>query len=94
MSNWRTGSDAAGRKTARISAPTLIADGADDQLDPVTNDRALARIIHGARLVLYPDAGHALPVPGLGALRGFGGIVPGRAPGLVGHVASASRPAR
>ena len=59
MSNWRTGIDAAGRKTARISAPTLIADGADDQLDPVTNDRALARIIHGARLVLYPDAGHA-----------------------------------
>jgi pimeloyl-ACP methyl ester carboxylesterase len=59
MGNWRTGSDAAGRKTARISAPTLIADGADDQLDPVTNDRALARTIHGARLVLYPDAGHA-----------------------------------
>ena len=59
MGNWRTGSDVAGRKTARISAPTLIADGADDQLDPVTNDRALARIIHGARLVLYPDAGHA-----------------------------------
>jgi len=59
MGNWRTGSDAAGRKTARISAPTLIADGADDQLDPVTNDRALARIIHGARVVLYPDAGHA-----------------------------------
>jgi pimeloyl-ACP methyl ester carboxylesterase len=59
MGNWRTGIDAAGRKTARISSPTLIADGADDQLDPVTNDRALARIIHGARLVLYPDAGHA-----------------------------------
>jgi pimeloyl-ACP methyl ester carboxylesterase len=58
MSNWRTGSDAAGRKTARISAPTLIADGSDDQLDPRANDRALARIIHGARLVLYPDAGH------------------------------------
>ncbi|HTT53336.1 MAG TPA: alpha/beta hydrolase [Streptosporangiaceae bacterium] len=59
MGNWRTGSDAVGRKTARISAPTLIADGADDQLDPVTNDRTLARIIHGSRLVLYPDAGHA-----------------------------------
>jgi pimeloyl-ACP methyl ester carboxylesterase len=58
MSNWRTGSDAAGRQTPRISAPTLIADGSDDQLDPLANDRALRRIIHGARLMLYPDAGH------------------------------------
>jgi len=59
MSDWQTGSDAAGRQTARISAPTLIADGTSDQLDPVANDRTLARIIPGATLVLYPDAGHA-----------------------------------
>jgi pimeloyl-ACP methyl ester carboxylesterase len=30
-----------------------------DQLDPVANDRTLARIIPAATLVLYPDAGHA-----------------------------------
>jgi pimeloyl-ACP methyl ester carboxylesterase len=59
VGNWNTGSDAAGRRTARISVPTLIADGTDDQLDPVANDHALARVIRGARLVLYPDAGHA-----------------------------------
>jgi pimeloyl-ACP methyl ester carboxylesterase len=59
MSNWQTGSDAAGRETPRIAAPTLIADGTDDELDPVANDHALARIITGSRLVLYPDAGHA-----------------------------------
>ena len=59
VSNWRTGSDAAGRKTASISAPTLIADGTDDQLDPVANDHTLARTIPAAKLVLYPDAGHA-----------------------------------
>jgi pimeloyl-ACP methyl ester carboxylesterase len=59
MSDWQTGSDAAGRETARISAPTLIADGTSDQLDPAANDRTLARIIPGSRLVLYPDAGHA-----------------------------------
>jgi pimeloyl-ACP methyl ester carboxylesterase len=29
-----------------------------DALDPVSNDRMLARLIPGARLVLYPDAGH------------------------------------
>jgi pimeloyl-ACP methyl ester carboxylesterase len=59
VSDWQTGSDAAGRQTARISAPTLIADGTSDQLDPVANDHTLARIIPGATLVLYPDAGHA-----------------------------------
>ena len=55
---WWAGTDAAGRKIARISVPTLIADGTDDQLDPVANDHTLARLIPGARLVLYPDAGH------------------------------------
>jgi pimeloyl-ACP methyl ester carboxylesterase len=58
MGNRLTGADAAGRKTARISAPTLIADGTDDQLDPIANDRALARLIPGGRLLLYSDAGH------------------------------------
>ena len=58
VSNWWDGTDAAGREIARISAPTLVADGTDDQLDPVANDHTLARLIPGARLVLYPDAGH------------------------------------
>jgi pimeloyl-ACP methyl ester carboxylesterase len=58
VSDWWDGTDATGRKVARISVPTLIADGTDDQLDPVANDHALARLIPGARLVLYPDAGH------------------------------------
>jgi pimeloyl-ACP methyl ester carboxylesterase len=56
---WLGGTDPAGRKTATISAPTLIADGTIDRLDPVANDYALARLIGGARLKLYPDAGHA-----------------------------------
>jgi pimeloyl-ACP methyl ester carboxylesterase len=58
VTNWWDGTDAAGRKIARISVPTLIADGTADQLDPVANDHTLARLIPGARLVLYPDAGH------------------------------------
>jgi pimeloyl-ACP methyl ester carboxylesterase len=52
------GIDAAGHKISTISVPTLIADGTDDQLDPVANDHILARLIPRARLVLYPDAGH------------------------------------
>jgi pimeloyl-ACP methyl ester carboxylesterase len=59
VSNWWTGIDAAGHKTARISVPTLIADGTDDQVAPAANDHILARLIPSARLVLYPDAGHA-----------------------------------
>jgi pimeloyl-ACP methyl ester carboxylesterase len=56
---WWDGTDAAGREVTRISVPTLIADGNADRLDSVANDRALASLIPGARLVLYPDAGHA-----------------------------------
>jgi pimeloyl-ACP methyl ester carboxylesterase len=57
--DWWAGIDAAGREIARISVPTLIADGTDDQLVPAANDHLLGRLIPGARLVLYPDAGHA-----------------------------------
>ena len=39
--------------------PTLVADGTIDRLDPVANDHALAGLIRGARLVLYPGFGHA-----------------------------------
>jgi len=56
---WWDGADAAGHEITRIPVPTLIADGTADQLDPAANDHTLARLIPGARLVLYPDAGHA-----------------------------------
>jgi pimeloyl-ACP methyl ester carboxylesterase len=36
-----------------------VADGTQDAFDPAQNSVVLARDIHGARLVLYPDAGHA-----------------------------------
>ncbi len=56
---WFGDHDVAGRKIASIKLPVLVADGADDLLDPVANDHALASLIPDARLVLYPDAGHA-----------------------------------
>ena len=59
MNAWLGGTDPAGQKTATISAPTLIADGTIDRLDPVANDYVLAHLIPGARLKLYSDAGHA-----------------------------------
>jgi pimeloyl-ACP methyl ester carboxylesterase len=55
---WR-GTDPAGPKTATIAVPTLVADGTLDRLDPITNSQTLAKLIPGAELRLYPDAGHA-----------------------------------
>jgi pimeloyl-ACP methyl ester carboxylesterase len=59
LDDWKAGQDAAGLRTGRISAPTLIADGAEDQLDPVQNAHTLNQLINGSKLKLYPDAGHA-----------------------------------
>jgi pimeloyl-ACP methyl ester carboxylesterase len=56
---WFAGRDVAGRETARIAAPTLIADGAEDRLDAAFNAHVLAGLIRRSTLLLYPDAGHA-----------------------------------
>jgi len=56
---WWAGTDPAGQHPSAITVPTLIADGAEDRLDPSANSQALARLIHGSRLMFYPDAGHA-----------------------------------
>ncbi|HEY5429414.1 MAG TPA: alpha/beta hydrolase [Solirubrobacteraceae bacterium] len=59
INHWMAGRDPAGRKLRAVRLPTLVADGTGDELDPTANDHLLARTVHGARLVLYPDAGHA-----------------------------------
>jgi len=59
IQQWMSGADPAGRQLDRIHAPALVADGTQDELDPVQNDWLLARGIHRAHLLLYPDAGHA-----------------------------------
>jgi pimeloyl-ACP methyl ester carboxylesterase len=58
VSDWWVGHDPAGREVAKISAPTLIADGTDDQIAPPANAHILAHLIPRSKLVLYPDAGH------------------------------------
>jgi pimeloyl-ACP methyl ester carboxylesterase len=59
IQQWMAGQDPAGLRLSQIRARTLVADGTLDQLDPVSNDRLLARGIPRAYLLLYPDAGHA-----------------------------------
>jgi pimeloyl-ACP methyl ester carboxylesterase len=56
---WWAGTDPAGQHPSAIAVPTLIADGAEGRLDPSAVSRALAGLIDGARLMFYPDAGHA-----------------------------------
>jgi pimeloyl-ACP methyl ester carboxylesterase len=56
---WWAGQDPAGTRAAAITAPTLIADGTADRLDPAGNSHTLAGLIPGAKLTLFPDAGHA-----------------------------------
>jgi pimeloyl-ACP methyl ester carboxylesterase len=46
-------------RLGRITAPTLVLHGAQDELTPAANARLLAHAIPGARLELVPDAGHA-----------------------------------
>jgi hypothetical protein len=56
---WWNGRDHTGHEAQRIDAPTLVADGANDRLDAIANDREVAGQIRGSRLTIFPDAGHA-----------------------------------
>jgi pimeloyl-ACP methyl ester carboxylesterase len=59
VNGWLAGSDAAGREVTSVKVPTLVADGTQDALDPVSNDKQLAGLVKGAQLALYGGAGHA-----------------------------------
>jgi pimeloyl-ACP methyl ester carboxylesterase len=59
LQQWLSGDDPSGPGVTALKVPTLVADGAVDQLDPVANDQSLATSIPNAQLVVYPDAGHA-----------------------------------
>jgi 3-oxoadipate enol-lactonase len=43
---------------ARVSVPTLVITGAEDEMIPVEESRRIASGIRGARLVIIPGAGH------------------------------------
>lgn len=60
---------------ASIAVPTLVIEGAGEQLLPAGTAQALAEAIPGARMVSIADAGHFAPVENPdgvnGAIRGF-----------------------
>jgi pimeloyl-ACP methyl ester carboxylesterase len=47
---------------ARITVPTLVLAGSDDQLIPPLESRRMAEALPNARLVMVPDAGHMAPL--------------------------------
>jgi pimeloyl-ACP methyl ester carboxylesterase len=66
----------------RITAPTLVQHGADDQLVSAGAGRAIAERIGGARLEVYDAAGHLLALErpdSIGAVRAFLGACERRA---------------
>ena len=56
---WLAGQDAAGHLAGDIRVPTLVAGGTRDQFIVAANARQLASSVPGAKLLLFPDAGHA-----------------------------------
>ncbi len=55
---WRTQPNFTDAQLASISAPTLVLDGAHDELIREDHQRAIARAIPQARLLLLPEASH------------------------------------
>jgi pimeloyl-ACP methyl ester carboxylesterase len=55
---WLAGQDAAGHLAGDIRVPTLVAGGTQDQFIVAANARQLAGSVPGAKLLLFPDAGH------------------------------------
>jgi non-heme chloroperoxidase len=45
----------------KVTVPTLIVHGDDDQLVPLTNAKATARLVKGSKLITYEGAPHGFP---------------------------------
>ena len=58
VDQWMAGQVRAGTLFGQVRIPLLVADGNMDALDPIANDHMLADMVPGARLVVYPGAGH------------------------------------
>jgi pimeloyl-ACP methyl ester carboxylesterase len=56
---WWKGEGAARSRLTELSLPVLVANGVMDVMIPAEHSFAIARTAPNAKLVLYPDAGHA-----------------------------------
>jgi pimeloyl-ACP methyl ester carboxylesterase len=56
---WWMGEDVARTRLSKLSMPVLVANGIADIMVPVEHSFAIARNAPNAKLILYPDAGHA-----------------------------------
>jgi pimeloyl-ACP methyl ester carboxylesterase len=56
--NPKTAKEVVSDRLARITVPTLVVWGGEDELVPIANGRAYAAGIPGARLAVIPECGH------------------------------------
>jgi pimeloyl-ACP methyl ester carboxylesterase len=74
-SNPKLASETVGDKLERITVPTLVVWGGEDELVPLADGRDYAARIPGARLVVVPGCGHApsieKPAEFMAAVEGF-----------------------
>lgn len=59
INGWLAGDEPAGKRFTDTSVPTLVAGGAEDRFNPISNTRLLARLIKNSELEVYDNGGHA-----------------------------------
>ena len=57
--SWWKGDGAARPHLGKLGMPVLVANGIADVMVPAEHSFAIAQKAPGAKLLLYPDAGHA-----------------------------------
>ena len=57
--SWWKGDGAAGPHLGKLSMPVLVGNGIGDVMVPAEHSFAIAKKAPRAKLILYPDAGHA-----------------------------------
>ncbi|WP_199535858.1 alpha/beta fold hydrolase [Dyella psychrodurans] len=56
---WWSGDGASRARLAELSLPVLVANGISDVMIPAEHSFAIVQVARDAKLILYPDAGHA-----------------------------------
>ena len=59
INGWLAGEEPAGKRFTATSVPTLVAGGAEDRFNPISNTRQLAKLVENSELEVYDNAGHA-----------------------------------
>ncbi len=59
INGWLAGDEPAGKAFTDTAVQTLVAGGAEDRFNPISNTRLLAKLVESSELEVYENAGHA-----------------------------------